>query len=114
VFFSNQSADLNVTNLHSNLLGLSGASFGGLTDLSTYPLGYNIPTIFGASGLLTGPVDSPCENGCDAAVVVQLSNANGRIADAALPAVAVMAPPDINNVVDAAVSENPYAPIPRP
>ncbi len=112
---SSLTADLQIMNLRSSLLGLSGVSFGEVLDIPTSALGFGLPFVVGASDVVTGAVDGPCENGCDAAAVAQLENANGRIADAALHSVVIVAPPDpTSGIVDGTVSENPYAPIPRP
>lgn len=115
VFLGSQSADLQISNLDSSLLGLDAVSFGAVTDFSSYPLGYNVPMSFVATATVNGVGGGPCGNGCDAAATAMLQNTNGRLADTALQAVVIVSPPDpTTGAVTGAVSENPYAPISRP
>jgi len=111
VSLGNRSANLSYSNIQSNILGLDGAAFGQTTDYSQYPLGYNLPVGFVAVGTLTG--SRPCGAGCSAIGTAQLSNGNGRIADAALEAMVITAPAGPTGVVTGTVSANPYQPIPR-
>jgi FecR protein len=106
-----RTAELNVSNLSSQILGLSEVAFGQLTDFSSYPPGYNIPLGFSAVSLVTQP--GVCANGCSAFGTAYLANGNGRIADSAIHAVVVTAQPDPTTVLGT-VTANPYAPIPRP
>ena len=106
-----RTASLSVTNLNSQLLNLSGVSFGQVTDFSSYPLGYNLPLGFAAVSTVQGA--GPCAAGCDAIGTAYLSNGNGRIADSAIQAVVVTVPDDGSGNITGTVSATPYAPIPQ-
>jgi hypothetical protein len=86
-----RSASLDVSNLNSTILGLSGSSFGQVTDYSSYPLGFNVPATFGAFTTIVSGL-GPCVNGCDAGASAALVNGNGRIADGVIHAVVVTVP----------------------
>jgi hypothetical protein len=86
---SKRNAQLQVTNLNAPSLELDGQRFGGSQDF--LPSGLNIPAGFAASGTLNAP-EGPCVGGCTAAAVAQALNGNGRIADAIVHAVEVVAP----------------------
>jgi hypothetical protein len=93
VSLGTRTASLSISNLNSSSLGLSGVSFGDEAfDFSSYPTGFNIPAVFGVTSQVVGSSDSACVNGCDAVGGAVLFNGNGRIADSALPVVAITAP----------------------
>ncbi len=110
VSFGAQTADLNFSSINSTLLGLAGAAIGQQTDFSEFPPGFDFPAVFAATGQVLAPGDGPCSNGCTAVGSAQLTNANGRIADAALQALVITA----TDATSAAVSTTPFVPIPRP
>jgi len=92
VFFGSQSAFLSVSNLNSSILGLTGVSFrDDAIDFSS--LSSDSPAIIATTAIVQGSTDGPCGGGCDAVGGAVLFNANGRIADSALPVVGITAPP---------------------
>jgi hypothetical protein len=113
ISLGNRTANLSFSNVSSSLLGLSGASVGQTTDYSQYPVGYNLPTAFAATGTVTGARGGLCAGGCNAVGTAELVNGNGRIADAALQALVVTAPTAPNAPPIGTVSASAQA-IPRP
>ena len=113
ISLGNRTANLSFSNISSSLLGLSGASFGQTTDYSSYPVGAGIPAVFDATSTLTGAGSGPCGKGCSAAGVATLMNANGRIADSVVQAMAVVVPTAQGAPTVGTVSAN-TQPIPRP
>lgn len=114
ISLGNRSANLDFTNINSNILGLEGASFGQTTDYSSYPPGYNLPIGFAAVSNVLGFFSGPCANGCPATGTAILTNANGRIADAAQQALVITTPDTGSGSVTGTVSATPYLPIRRP
>lgn len=113
VSLGTRTASLSISNLNSSRLGLTGVSFGDdAIDFSSYPSGSNIPAIFGVTSRVLGSSDSACVNGCDAVGGAVLFNGNGRIADSALPVVAVTAPVATGAPVLETISAS-VAPIPQ-
>jgi len=113
ISLGNRSANLSFSNINSSLLGIAGASFGQATDYSSYPVGAGIPAVFDATSTLTGAGSGPCGKGCSAAGVATLMNANGRIADSVVQAMAVVVPTAQGAPTVGTVSAN-TQPIPRP
>jgi FecR-like protein len=116
VSLGQQTANLAYSNINSQILGISGASFSTGTDYSGYatlPPGSNIPMAFVASGTIATRT-GPCGAGCQAIGTAELSNGNGRIADSALEAMVITTPTPPSGVITGTVSANPFQPIPRP
>jgi hypothetical protein len=113
VSLGQQTANLAYSNINSQLLGISGASFSQSTNYSSYPPGFNLPMAFVATGTI-GTRTGPCAAGCDATGVAELANGNGRIADSALEAMVITTPTPPSGVITGTVSAAPYQPIPRP
>jgi hypothetical protein len=111
ISLGNRSANLSFSNINSSLLSIAGASFGQATDYSSYPLGVGLPVVFAATSTLTAR--GPCANGCQAAGTAELINANGRIGDSAVQAMAITTPTTPGAPVVGTVSATAQA-IPRP
>jgi len=113
VGFGTQLADIGVSNVHSNSLGLSGQSFSGEMDFSEFTSSYSTsPAIFAAQGQIGIDTSGPCGNGCDVLAGAVLFNGNGRIADSALPVVEITAPVVTGQPALGTISV-PVVPIPR-
>ncbi len=108
-----QLADIGVSNVHSNSLGLSGQSFSEEMDFSEITSSYsNIPAVFAARVRSGSTPSGPCGNGCDVLGGAVLFNGNSGIADSALPVVTITAPVVTGQPALGTISA-PVVPIPR-